>query len=260
MLSKDVLFLVLNYCSWDMFEQLALVNKYHLSCLQQYLQICPHRINDLMVLLRLFPHASWNYYYLSANPNINTSFIEKIIKFLTAAPYPIHLGNLFDSTKLAMNPVVTWDLVCNYPLVPWNYKALTENPNITWNIINAHPHKGWDRITAYHKFLDNGECEIDPHSYAGIMGFTRPIGPVGSAVNGIVGATVSFGCNGLVGSTASSITIHEEILARGLTQPEIDSYENLTWESVYFNRHLNWSFHDLSRNMFSGRKRPKRGS
>lgn len=260
MLPEDILFLAFHYSSWDMLEQIALMNSYHLSCVQHYLHTYPRRINDLMVLMRLFPHATWDYCYLSANPNITTLFVENVIKYLADAPYPLNLNNIFDSVKIARNSAVTWELVCKYPLVPWNWKALTSNPNITWDIINAHPNKDWDRHAAYDKFLDASPCEIHPQSYAGIMGFTFVrgsdrcmgfMGPLGPS-SGCTGATGPRGYNNIStrdnGEPLEVLRLRNEDLI-GLRN------EDLTWDIVYSNRHLNWSFRELSKNPFSARQK-----
>ena len=55
-------------------------------------------MNDLLILLYLFPDKPWNWNGLSANPNI------------------------------------TWEIVQENPDKPWDWSWLSENPNITWEI------------------------------------------------------------------------------------------------------------------------------
>ena len=65
-------------------------------------------MNDLLILLYLFPKKPWDWKYLSENPNI------------------------------------TWKIVQQNPDKPWNWDYLSENPNITWKIIQENPDEPWN--------------------------------------------------------------------------------------------------------------------
>jgi hypothetical protein len=70
---------------------------------------------------------------LSANPNLSIQFIltnKHIIKF--------------SMVGLSGNINTTWEVVCKYPELKWDYKILSINPNITWNIVERNLHKNWD--------------------------------------------------------------------------------------------------------------------
>ena len=65
-------------------------------------------INDLLILLELYPNKNWNYEWLSLNTNI------------------------------------IWEIVKNNPNKPWDYYYLSLNPNITWEIVKNNSDKPWD--------------------------------------------------------------------------------------------------------------------
>ena len=54
------------------------------------------------------PDKPWNWYWLSANPNI------------------------------------TMEIVAANPDAPWDWSWLSANPNITWEIVKANPDKPWN--------------------------------------------------------------------------------------------------------------------
>jgi hypothetical protein len=45
---------------------------------------------------------------------------------------------------LSQNPIMTWDMVLEYPDKPWSWWALSKNPNITWDIVINNPSKPWN--------------------------------------------------------------------------------------------------------------------
>jgi len=73
--------------------------------------------------ISLHPDKSWDYYWLSRNPNITWEIVQ-------ANPH-----KPWDYYWLSMNPNITWEIVSLHPTRPWNYYMLSSNPNITWEII-----------------------------------------------------------------------------------------------------------------------------
>ena len=72
-------------------------------------------VNDLLVLLEMYPNEEWDFEALSYNPNI------------------------------------TWEFIRDHPQMKWDYNLLSRNPNITWEIIKDNPHPPcgeWNYIVA----------------------------------------------------------------------------------------------------------------
>ena len=44
---------------------------------------------------------------------------------------------------LGSNPLVTWEIVCKHPEIPWDYCHLSSNPNITWEIVSNNMNRNW---------------------------------------------------------------------------------------------------------------------
>src|ERR1700678_205920 len=84
-------------------------------------------LNHIYILLELYPNKSWNYYYLSQNPNITWDIVQN------------NLSKLWNYEYLSQNPNITWDIVKANPDKPWSYYILSKNPNITWDIVKSNP-------------------------------------------------------------------------------------------------------------------------
>ena len=65
-------------------------------------------MNDLLILLYLFPDQYWDWGDLSANPDI------------------------------------TWKIIQENLNKSWSWYRLSENPNITWKIVQENPNKPWN--------------------------------------------------------------------------------------------------------------------
>lgn len=85
--------------------------------------------NDLIKLLNKYPNNNWNWYALSANPNITLQFIKN--NYLLMDKWNIH--------NISSNPNLTWEIVENNLEFNWNWKNITCNPNITLEIIESNP-------------------------------------------------------------------------------------------------------------------------
>ena len=78
------------------------------------------------------PDKPWNWYWLSANPNITM----EIVAANPDAPW--------DWSWLSENPNITWEIVAANPDAQWDWSELSANPNITWKIVAANPDAPWD--------------------------------------------------------------------------------------------------------------------
>lgn len=81
-------------------------------------------LNDLTILLALFPEKTWNYQDLTMNSNISLDFIE--------------------SHALPLDKKTTKD----FKKIPWEYHLLVNNPNLTIQYIDKHYDKRWKHIYA----------------------------------------------------------------------------------------------------------------
>ena len=89
-------------------------------------------INDLEILLELFPKKPWDWSDLSANPNITWEFVQS------------HPDKPWVWYRLSQNPNITWEIIRDNPDKPWIWNHLLSNPNITWEIIQKNLDKQWD--------------------------------------------------------------------------------------------------------------------
>ena len=71
--------------------------------------------NHLATLLKLFPNKPWDWYGLSANPNVTWAIVEA------------NLDKPWDWDWLSANPNVTWAIVKANPDKPWNWDELSGN-------------------------------------------------------------------------------------------------------------------------------------
>lgn len=86
-------------------------------------------MNDLLILLALYPNEQWDWDWISANPLI----------------YPKNLDKIEIRSKfLIKNPNITWNFIQNHPEIDWNKEDFRYNPNLTWEIITQNDHINWD--------------------------------------------------------------------------------------------------------------------
>lgn len=110
-------------------------------------------INQLYLLVKLFPDKDWNWTSLSSKVPLH------LIKELGNKPWnPEHVSindavafedvienptwHLWDWHTLSYHPNITWEQMRSSPDLPW--KNASCNPNITWEIIKANPDYDWD--------------------------------------------------------------------------------------------------------------------
>ena len=75
-------------------------------------------MNSLQILLQRFPDRPWNWWFLSANPNITWEFIQ-------ANP-----DKHWSSYGISLNPNITWEIIKNNPQIRWKWEFISENNNI----------------------------------------------------------------------------------------------------------------------------------
>ena len=73
-------------------------------------------VNQLQVLLKLFPEEKWDWGKTSDNPNTT---IEVVLE---------HPNGDWNWKKLSVNPNMTWEIVKRYPQLGWHYKEMAKNP------------------------------------------------------------------------------------------------------------------------------------
>ena len=97
--------------------------------------------NHLWELIELYPDKSWNWDFISGNPNITWKIIQD-------NPYKD-----WDWIWISENPNITWEIIKNNPDKDWDWGCISINPNITWEIIQDNPDKDWDwGYISYNKF------------------------------------------------------------------------------------------------------------
>ena len=75
--------------------------------------------NPLINLIKKYPDKEWNWYYISANPNI------------------------------------TWKDIKENPSKPWDCECISSNPNITWNTIKNNPNYPLEKIWFFQSKYNN---------------------------------------------------------------------------------------------------------
>ncbi len=91
--------------------------------------------NQLLRLLKKFPHKKWTWADLSYNPCISWEILYKKICSRD--------GQFWDWFYISRNKIVTWEIVQKYPHLPWSYYGLSLNKNITLDIVLQNPEKPW---------------------------------------------------------------------------------------------------------------------
>ncbi len=112
--------------------------------------------NDLILLLKTFPHKNWNYNYLSENPNITMKYVKEnpdkdwSYKYLSLNPnitmedVKLNPDKEWNYYYLSRNPNITMKDVKLNPDKEWNYNYLSQNPNITMKDVKENPNKNWN--------------------------------------------------------------------------------------------------------------------
>lgn len=89
-------------------------------------------IDFVLLISNLFSREKvWNWYFLSQNPGIKVTDVEK---------YP-HLEWCWSG--LSRNPSLTIDFILKYPNEKWNWSLLSQHQNITLEIIKLNQHLKW---------------------------------------------------------------------------------------------------------------------
>ena len=86
---------------------------------------------DITYLIEKYPDKRWNWYELSANPNITMSYIIN------------NPDKPWDWCCLSLNPNMTMSDVLNNPDKPWYWPHLSVNKNITMSDVINNPNKPW---------------------------------------------------------------------------------------------------------------------
>lgn len=88
-------------------------------------------MNDFTRILEAFPNESWQWGFVTANPNITPEYIENHPEF------PWHIENDQPGYGLTDNPNITLQYVLDHPELNWN--MLPHNPGITLQDMEEHP-------------------------------------------------------------------------------------------------------------------------
>jgi hypothetical protein len=91
-------------------------------------------LNDIAILLALYPNKPWNRFMLSENKSVTLDIVRANPNINWFLGY------------LSKNSNITWDIIKNNP-DGWDWYSITaENPNITRQIIKNNPTAPWDKL------------------------------------------------------------------------------------------------------------------
>jgi len=88
--------------------------------------------NHLLMLIRLFPCNTWDWDYVSLNPNLTIGTVRD------------NPDIKWNWDNISRNPATTLNIIDQNPDLPWSWEGISCNPNVTWEIIHANPDCQWD--------------------------------------------------------------------------------------------------------------------